>query len=263
VQIEPMKQFLVQKIIAVPIVTLPGGLPVDLSITNSVLFMIISASVISLFFMFASKGNLVPGRLQALAELSYELIDRSLTGSMIGERGRPFLPFIFAIFSLIATVNVLGLLPGSFTPTSQLSITITLALISFTSVIVVGVLRHGPGMFKLFVPAGISVPLAIVLAPIEFVLFFVRPVTLSMRLFGNMVGGHVVLYMFAAFVVSLGLFSTRGGFATLGVAGSLLSLAVVVALYALELIVAVLQAYVFAALTCLYLADVVNLDRGH
>src|SRR5580658_8585610 len=112
-----MKQFLVQKIIAVPIVTLPGGLPVDLSITNSVLFMIISASVISLFFMFASKGNLVPGRLQALAELSYELIDRSLTGSMIGERGRPFLPFIFAIFSLIATVNVLGLLPGSFTPT--------------------------------------------------------------------------------------------------------------------------------------------------
>jgi F-type H+-transporting ATPase subunit a len=260
--IEPMEQVMVQ-----PIVTLPpievGGTSLDLSITNSVAFMMIAAALITLFFLTASKKAVVPGRMQAMAETLYDLIDKGLTGPMIGDRGRPFLPFVFTLFALIAVMNIIGLVPGSFTVTSQLAVTATLAIMTFLIVVVVGFLRNGIGFFKLFAPGGVHPAMLLFLAPIEFISFMVRPVTLAMRLFGNMIGGHVVMYMFASFVIGLGVFAMHGGVASLGFAGSALSLAMVVALMALEFIVAFLQAFVFAALTCTYLSDVVNLDHGH
>lgn len=261
--IEPMNQFMIHKVVDLPKVRMHGVGAIDLSITNSVLYMLIAATLITVFFLAASRRAVVPGRMQALAETLYDLVDNGLTGAMIGDKGRPFLPFIFTLFSLIAVMNIVGLFPLQFTVTSQLAVTVTLALMTFISVVVIGFLRNGLGFFKLFVPSGVSVFMAMFLAPIEFISFMVRPVTLSMRLFGNMIGGHVVMYMFASFVVGLGLFASHGGLASLGYAGSALSMFMVVALMALEFIVAFLQAFVFAALTCTYINDVVNLGHGH
>ncbi len=255
---------MIHKVVDLPPIAVPGLGSIDMSITNSVLFMLISAAIITVFFLIAGKGQLVPGRTQAMAETIYGLIDKGLVGAMIGHgRGKPFLPFIFTLFSMIAVMNIVGLVPTSFTVTSQLSITVTLAILTFLIVVITGFLRNGLGFFKLFVPGGVSLVMACFLAPIEFISFMVRPVTLSMRLFGNMIGGHVVMYMFASFVIGLGAFALHGGIASLGFLGSLLSWSMVVALYALEFIVAFLQAFVFAALACTYLNDVVNLDHGH
>jgi len=255
---------MIHKIVDLPPVVIPGLGALDLSITNSVLFMMASAAIITVFFLATGKGQLVPGRGQALAETLYNLVDKGLTGSMIGHgRGKPFLPFVFTLFAMIAVMNIIGLTPTFFTVTSQLSVTATLALMTFLIVVITGFMRNGLGFFKLFVPGGVSLLMACFLAPIEFISFMVRPVTLAMRLFGNMIGGHVVMYMFASFVIGLGAFALHGGVASLGFLGSALSLAMVIALYALEFIVAFLQAFVFAALTCTYLNDVVNLDHGH
>jgi F-type H+-transporting ATPase subunit a len=260
--IEPMNQFLIHKLVDLPPVHV-GGLALDLSITNSVAYMLAASAIISVFFLVAARGAVVPGRMQALAETLYDLVDKGLTGPMIGDRGRPFLPFVFTLFSLIAVMNIIGLFPMTFTVTSQLAVTAILAVMTFITVVVVGFLRNGMGFFKLFVPGGVHWSMALFLAPIEFISFMVRPVTLAMRLFGNMIGGHVVMYMFASFVIGLGAFALHGGLASLGFLGSALSLGMVVALMALEFIVAFLQAFVFAALTCTYLSDVVNLDHGH
>jgi F-type H+-transporting ATPase subunit a len=262
--IEPMNQFMIHKVVDLPPVQIPGVGSIDMSITNSVLYMLVAATLITVFFLVASRRALVPGRLQALAETLYDLVDNGLTGAMIaGDRGRPFLPFIFTLFSLIAVMNIVGLFPLTFTVTSQLAVTVALALMTFVTVVIIGFLRNGLGFFKLFVPSGVGVIMAVPLALIEFISFMVRPITLSMRLFGNMIGGHVVMYMFASFVIGLGVFASHGGLASLGFAGSALSLVMVVALMALEFIVAFLQAFVFAALTCTYLNDVVNLGHGH
>ena len=261
--IEPMNQFMIHKVVDLPKIRVHGVGALDMSITNSVLYMLIAATLITVFFLAASRRAVVPGRMQALAETLYDLVDNGLTGAMIGDKVRPFLPFIFTLFSLIAVMNIVGLFPLQFTVTSQLAVTVTLALLTFVSVVVIGFLRNGLGFFKLFVPSGVSIFMAMFLAPIEFISFMVRPVTLSMRLFGNMIGGHVVMYMFASFVVGLGLFASHGGLASLGFAGSALSMFMVVALMALEFIVAFLQAFVFAALTCTYINDVVNLGHGH
>jgi F-type H+-transporting ATPase subunit a len=225
--------------------------------------MIFAAALICVFFLAAGRGKVVPGRMQAFGEILYDLADKQLTGPMIGDRGRPFLPYVFALFSIIAVLDIWGLIPGQFTVTSQLSVTVTLAILTFAIVVIVGFARNGLGFFKLFVPGGVHWAMLIILVPIELISFLVRPVTLSMRLFGNMIGGHVVMYMFASFVVGMGAFALTGGLASLGFVGSALSLFMVVALFALELIVAFLQAFVFAALTCTYLSDVVNLDHGH
>ena len=262
--IEPMEQFLVKRIVTLPPVTVPGLGPIDLSITNSVLFMLIAAGLISLLFFAAGKRALVPGRTQAVGEMFYNLVDGTLTGGIIGERGRPFLPFVFALFLVIAVMNLLGLAPGGFTVTSQLAVTAALAVMTFTTVIIVGFVRNGPRFFKLFWPSGMPFAMAVLMAPIEFISFAVRPMTLAMRLFGNMLGGHVVTYMFASFVVGLGLFGIAGpGLAKLGLLGSAVSFLMIVGLTALEFVVAFLQAFVFAALTCVYLNEVVNLDHGH
>ena len=261
--IEPMEQFQVHRILLIGPVKVPGIGYLDLSITNSVLFMLIASAMITLFFLIAAKREIVPGRLQSLAETLYDLVDKGLTGPMIGDRGRPFLPFIFTLFSLIAVMNIVGLFPLMFTVTSQLAVTAILADMTFLNVIVIGFMRNGLGFFKLFAPGGVHPLMLLFLAPIEFISFMVRPVTLAMRLFGNMIGGHVVMYMFASFVIGLGVFAMHGGLASLGFLGSALSLIMVVALMALEFIVAFLQAFVFAALACTYISDVVNLDHGH
>jgi len=261
--IEPMEQFMVRKVVDLPPVAVPGWGPLDLSITNSVLFMLISAVLIAAFFLFSARRAVVPGRSQALAEMAYGLIDGALTSPIIGERGRAFLPFVFTLFLMIATLNLIGLAPGGFAVTSQLAVTAALAAMTIATVIVVGFARNGLGFFKLFWPSGMHPGMAVPMVLIEFISFAVRPLTLAMRLFGNMLGGHVVTYMFASFVIGLGLFGLHGGLASLGLLGSAVSFAMIVALTALEFVVAFLQAFVFAALTCVYLNEVVNLDRGH
>ena len=159
------------------------------------------------------------------------------------------------------TMNILGMFLVVPTATSQLAVTATLALMTFFIVIAVGVIKNGFGFFKLFSPSGVPWYLLFLMIPIEIISFLVRPLTLALRLFGNMIGGHVVLNIFGSFVVSLGLLALGGGLATLGWAVSALSLGSVVALIGLEFIVAFLQAFVFAALTCVYLNDVVNLHH--
>ena len=222
--IDPMEQFLVHKLVPFPAIIVPGLGSLDLSITNTVMFMLIAAALIIVFFLAAGRGQVVPGRLQALAEAFYDLIDDGLIGGMIGDRGRPFLPFIFTLFSIIAVVNIVGLFPLTFTVTSQLAVTATLAVLTFTTVLVVGFIRNGLGFFKLFVPSGVHWAMAILLVPIEIISFSVRPLTLALRLFGNMMAGHVMVYLFATFVAALGLFALHGGLASLGFAGSALSL---------------------------------------
>ena len=262
--IQPMEQFLVRKVVALPPVQVPGLGAIDLSITNSVAFMLTAALLISLFFFTAAKRQVVPGRMQALAEMLYGMVDNTLTGGIIGDKGRAYLPFIFTLFLMIAMMNLLGLLPGGFTVTSQLAVTTTLAIMTFLTVVILGFALNGVGFLKLFWPSGMPLAIKLVLLPIELISFFVRPLTLAVRLFGNMLGGHVVLYMFASFIVGLGLWALHGaGIAKLGFLAGGLSFAMVVALFALELVVALLQAFVFAALACVYLNEVVNLGEGH
>lgn len=262
--IEPMEQFMVHKIVAIPPIPVPGLGLVDMSISNSVLCMLIAALAISAFFLASARRQIVPGRMQAMAEALYNMVDGTLTGGIIGDRGRPFLPFVFTLFLLIATLNLIGLIPGGFTVTSQLAVTATLAVMTFGTVLVVGFARNGLGFFKLFWPSGVHPAMAALLMFFEIISFMVRPLTLAMRLFGNLMGGHVVTYMFASFVIGLGIFGLEGaGLAKLGLIGSVVSFAMIVALMALEFVVAFLQAFVFSALTCVYLNEVVNLDHGH
>lgn len=267
--IDPMHQFLIHKIVDLPPVAI-GGFSLDLSITNAVVAMMAGALIICGFFMLSARRQIVPGRLQALSESLYGLIDGVLVGPIMGHNGRPYVPFVFTIFMMVLTFNMMGIwlavgnlagLQLTFTVTAQLACTVALALLTFISVIVIGFLKNGLKFFTLFVPKGVHWGVAVMMAPIEIISFMVRPLTLSMRLFGNMIGGHVVMYMFASFVVSLGLFALSGNL--LGWPLSGVSLAMVVALTGLELIVAFLQAFVFAALACVYLNEVVNLGHGH
>ena len=262
--IEPMEQFLVHRIVPIAPIPLPGLGALDLSITNSVLFMLIAAGLICAFFLASTRRAVVPGRMQAAAEMLYGVVDNALTGGIIGDNGRPFLPFIFTLFLFIAFLNLLGLTPGGFSVTSQLAVTAALAVMTFLTVIVIGFVRNGLGFFRLFLPSGMPLGIALLILPIELISFFVRPLTLAMRLFGNMLGGHVVTYMFASFVIGLGLFGIEGaGLAKLGLLGSGVSFMMIVALMALEFVVAFLQAFVFAALACVYLNEVVNLGHDH
>src|SRR5512143_2803222 len=261
--IAPMEQFLVHPLVKLPPVHL-GGLTLDMSITNATLAMAFAAAVICLFLGLAGRRDLVPGRLQSLGESLFDLIDATLVGPIMGHAGRPYIPFIFTIFMVVLTMNLMGLVLAfgnlghqewTFTPTAQLAVTATLAVLTFLTVVVIGFVKNGLGFFKLFMPSGLPWPMLMMVAPLEFLSFMIRPVTLAMRLFGNMLGGHVVMYMFASFVVALGVFALQGGVAYLGFAGSGVSLAMVVALTGLEFIVAFLQAFVFAALATVYLND--------
>lgn len=249
---DPMHQFQIQKIVELPTVTVPGLGAIDLSITNSVAAMMSAALLIIGFYGLSAKKAVVPGRLQAVGEMLYGLVD-GLAESIIGHDGKKFLPFIFTLFAFVLFMNVQGMFLV-FTTTSQLAVTLTLGLMVILTVVAVGFAKNGLKFFKLFAPSGVPWPLYFLLVPIEILSFLIRPITLGLRLFGNMLGGHVVLKIFAGFVIAL------GGLGVLGWAGAALALTSVVALTALEFMVAFLQAFVFAVLACVYINDVVHLD---
>ena len=260
---DPIHQFQIQKVIDLPDVTLPVFGYTDLAITNSHIAMTVAFVAIILFLQFVTSGaKVVPGKLQAAGETLFDMID-GVTDSIIGHDGRKYFPFVFALFLLVLAMNLLGMFL-SFTATSQLAVTVTFALLTILLVIGIGFLKNGLGFFKLFWPASAPLVLRPVVGAIEFLSFLLRPVTLALRLFGNMLGGHVALKIFAGFVVSLGAMAFTGeglGLFALPIAG--LSMVGVVALTALEFLVAFLQAFVFAVLASIYLNDVVNLGEGH
>ena len=269
--IDPMEQFVVHKLVDLPTMHI-GSLAIDMSITNSVASMIAGAILIVAFFALTARREIVPNRAQAVAEALYNIVDRVLVGPILGHAGRPYVPYLFTLFMVILTLNLMsvvlaigniGGLNFTFAVTSQLAVTATLAVLTFFSVFILGFIKHGPKFLGLFFPSGMGVIGAILMAPIEMLSYFVRPVTLAMRLFGNMLGGHVVMSLFGSFVVALGLLGLSGGIATLALVPSALSFTMIVALTGLELVVAILQAFVFAALATVYLNEVVNFGHGH
>jgi F-type H+-transporting ATPase subunit a len=222
-------------------VTLPVLGYQDLAITNSHIAMTIAFGLVILFLSAVTlNAKVVPGRLQAAGETLFGMIS-GLTDSIIGHEGRKYFPFVFTLFMIILGMNVLGLFL-TFTATSQLAITGTLAILTIGLVLVIGFAKHGLGFFKLFVPSGVPFVMLFFIVPIEFISFLLRPATLALRLFGNMLGGHVALKVFAGFIVSMG---GLGWFALL----TPLPLILTIGITALEFLVAVLQAYVFALLT--------------
>ena len=199
----------------------------------------------------ASKGALVPGRLQSIGELWYEFID-NMVHNVLGQEGKAFFPLVFSLFSFVLVANMLGMFPYFFTVTSHVIVTATLAVFVVGLVVVVGIAKHGLGWFKLFVPHGVPVVILPFISLIEIISFLSRPISLGLRLFGNMLAGHIVLKVFAGFVVSL------ASFGVVGILGAISPLAMAVALTALEFLVAFLQAFVFAILTCVYLNDALH-----
>lgn len=269
--IEPMHQFMIHKIVQGPVFNI-GGLSVDMSITNSVLSMIVGTLILVAFFVTTARGQIVPNRGQALAEALYNIVDRVLVMPIIGQGGRPYIPYLFTIFSVILVLNLMGVLfavgnlagqSWTFTVTSQLAVTATLAVLTFFSVFILGFVKHGPKFVGLFWVSGMGIVGGALMVLIEMISYFVRPVTLAMRLFGNMLGGHVVMSLFGSFVVALGLVGLSGGIATLALIPASLSFLMIVGLTGLELVVAVLQAFVFTALATVYLNEVVNFGHGH
>jgi len=227
----------------------------EIAFTNSALFMAITVVGIWALLMAGSSARaMVPGRLQSLAELSYEFVANTIE-STAGKAGMKFFPLVFTIFMFVLVANVIGLIPYAFTVTSHIIITAALALLVFVTVVVYGFYKNGLGFFRLFVPHGIPIYILPLIVFIEVLSFLSRPISHSVRLFANMLAGHITLKVFASFVTLL------GGLGIAGVAGATLPLALVVALTALELLVAFLQAYVFAILTCIYLNDAIH--PGH
>ena len=247
---DPIHQFHLVEWIPIHI----GGM--NFSFTNSAAFMVVTV-VLSAGFLYltTSRRGLVPGRLQSISEMLYEFI-ASMLREATGPHGQKFFPFVFAIFVFVLVANLLGLIPYFFTVTSHLIVTVALALLVFALVLIVGIARHGLGFFKLFVPSGVPLALMPLVVAIEVISFFTRPVSHSVRLFANMLAGHITLKVFAGFVVSL------SSFGALGVAGAILPLGMTVALTALELLVSFLQAYVFVMLTCMYINDALH-PGGH
>lgn len=242
----PLAQFEVTPIIPIHL----GGL--DLSFTNSALWMgfaVLAAT--ALLVIGSANARLVPGRVQSIGEVLYEFI-AGMVHDSVGSAGKQYFPFVFTLFIFLFFGNLLGLLPvpGKFTFTSHIIVTFAMALIIFVAVTAIGFARHGLRFFMLFVPAGVPWPMLLILVPIEVLSYCIRPITLSVRLFANMVAGHTLLFIFSGFIVSLGAFFILPG---------VIPLAFTTAFYLLEVLVAVLQAYVFTILTCIYLHDAVHL----
>jgi len=222
--------------------------------TNSSLYMLIAVAVIALLTL-ASGRQLIPGRLQSVAEISYEFVAVTIR-STAGQEGMRFFPLIFSLFMFICVSNLVGIIPYTFTVASHIIVTAALALIVFFTVLIYGFYKNGLKFLKIFMPSGIPIYILPLVMVIEVLSFFLRPVSHSVRLFANMLAGHIALKVFAGFVGVLGV-----GLGTLGWAVGVLPLALAIALTALELLVAFLQAYVFAILTCIYLNDA--LHPGH
>jgi len=246
---DPIHQFQIQKLIPIEI----GG--VDLSFTNSALFMSLTVAAASGFLILSSRGRgLVPTRWQSAAEMTYEFVAETLREAA-GSEGMRFFPFVFSLFMFVLVANLWGMFPYFFTVTSHIVITAAMSLAVILTVIIYGLWRHKLHFFKLFVPSGVPAVLLPFIVVIEVLSFVSRPISLSIRLFANMLAGHITLKVFAGFVVAL------GSFGFVGVLGAILPLLAAVALTALEFLVAALQAYVFAILTSLYLNDA--LHPGH
>ncbi len=247
---DPLHQFEIKHIL--PIGKIFGY---EIAFTNSALFMLIALVVIAVLTLGTTASRaLVPGRLQSVTEISYEFIANTLR-STAGSEGMKFFPLVFSLFMFILTVNMIGMIPYTFTVTSHIIVTVSLALLVFFTVVIYGFWKNGLRFFKLFVPSGIPFYILPLVTLIEVVSFLSRPISHSVRLFANMLGGHITLKVFGSFVTML------GGLGFLGWLGAALPLAMTVALMALELLVAFLQAYVFAILTCIYLNDAIH--PGH
>jgi F-type H+-transporting ATPase subunit a len=224
----------------------------DIAFTNSALFMGATVASIAGFLWLASrKAELVPGRVQSIGEMWYGMI-HDMVNNVLGPEGKSFFPLVFSLFSFVLIANMLGMFPYFFTVTSHVVVTIAMALFVILLVVGVGLWKHGLGWFKLFVPSGVPIAILPFISLIEIISFLSRPISLGLRLFGNMLAGHIVLKVFAGFVVSLG---AAGG---LGILGAIAPMAMAVALTALEFLVAFLQAFVFAILTCVYLNDALH-----
>ena len=245
----PMEQFTIERIVPLDVA---GN---DLSFTNSSLWMLVAMLVIAAFlYIGTAKPQVIPGRAQAAVEYLYDFI-RDMLRENVGKEGLRYAPLVFSLFIFVLAANLLGLIPflGAFTATSHIAVTFGLAALVFIVVVVIGLSRHGLHYFSRFLPEGTPIFLAPLVAGIEFLSFLSTPFTLAIRLFANMTAGHVLLKVFGGFVVAL------GSFEALPYVLGLIPLTVSVALTALELLIAVVQAYVFALLTSIYLNDAVNL----
>jgi len=240
----PMHQFHVYRI--GPEINVTG---VDLSFTNASLFMLISAILISILFLFSTREKkLIPSKIQLISEMLYNFIAKMISDTA-GKKAKPYFPFIFSLFIFILFCNMVGMLPYSFTVTSHIIVTLTFAIFIFIAVNILGFVIHGFKYLKIFVPSGVPIILLPMITIIEIISYLSRPLSLSVRLFANMMAGHTMLKVFGGFVVSLGLI------------GGWLPLSFAVALTGLEILIAFLQAYVFAILTCIYLNDALNLHH--
>lgn len=240
---DPMHQFEIKRLINLEFLGL------DASFTNSALFMVIAVALISVFTIWGMRGRaLVPTRMQSVAEISYEFV-ANMVRDNVGSAGQRYFPFIFSLFMFVLFCNMLGMLPYSFTVTSHIIVTFALAATVFIGVTIIGFAKHGFGFLKFFVPSGVPIALLPLLVVIEVISYLTRPISLSVRLFANMMAGHTMLKVFGAFVVGLGVI---GGWAPL---------AFMVAFTGLEILVAFLQAYVFAILTCIYLNDALHMHH--
>jgi F-type H+-transporting ATPase subunit a len=247
---DPIHQFEIKNLF--PIFHIGGT---EIALTNSALFMLIALVLILLLMLGATSSRaMVPGRLQAVAEISYEFIASTLRNTA-GSEGMKFFPLVFSLFMFILVLNVIGIIPYTFTVTSHIIITVAFALLVFLTVVIYGFWKNGLRFFKLFVPSGVPVYILPLVSFIEVMSFLSRPVSHSVRLFANMLAGHITLKVFGGFVTML------GALGLLGWLGAILPLGLTVALTALELLVAFLQAYVFAILTCIYLNDAIH--PGH
>jgi F-type H+-transporting ATPase subunit a len=240
IELHPLHQFEIQPLIPLHV----GG--IDISYTNSALLMtIVVVAVTALTVVGTRKAALVPDRWQSIAEMMYEFVV-DMVDTNAGHGARAYLPFVFTLFTFILFANLFGLVPWSFTVTSHIVVTFALALVVFIGVTIIGFARHGVHFLRLFVPEGVPPVLLVLLVPIELLSYFIKPFTLALRLFANMLAGHTMLAIFGGFAASVGLLA-------------IFPVAINVALVALELLVAILQAYVFAILTCLYLHDSLHL----
>lgn len=243
----PIEQFEIKAIASLGKI---GG--ADIALTNSGLVMLIVSAVAMAFFgLAATRATIVPGRFQAAAESLYGLVASTLQGAA-GKEGMKYFPLVFSLFVFVLFANLVGMIPGSFTVTSHIIVTFALAMVVFLSVVIIGFAKNGLKFLELFVPKGVPIYVLPIITLIEIVSFLARPVSLSMRLFANMMAGHIALKLFAGFVVSM------AGAGVLGFFGAVLPLAVVVGLTALEFLVAFIQAYVFTILTCIYLNDALH-----
>ena len=222
---------------------------IDISFTNASLFMIISSLAILIVFSLGSKRkSLIPDKMQLLSEMSYSFVSKMINDTA-GSKAKPYFSFIFSIFMFVLFCNMFGMIPYTFTVTSHIIVTFILAAFIFIGVTIIGFVKHGFGYLKLFVPSGVPVVLLPLIVVIEIISYLSRPISLSVRLFANMMAGHTMMKVFGGFVISLGLI------------GGWLPLSFSVALTGLEILVAFLQAYVFAILTCIYLNDALNLHH--